>query len=99
LPNFWRTFQYIFSHWFLTTISSTNETDCHDITEMLLKVVLNPINKTNHTIISCLNVHLLIIQLTMLVVINPTTIQSWPWQPLKWLWKTVHVHTSSTCSK
>jgi hypothetical protein len=27
-------------------VSSTNKTDCHDITEILLKVVLNTINKT-----------------------------------------------------
>jgi hypothetical protein len=29
-----------------TTISSTNETDCHNITEILLKVVLNTINQS-----------------------------------------------------
>jgi hypothetical protein len=27
-----------------TTVSSTNKTDCHDITEILLKVALNTIN-------------------------------------------------------
>jgi hypothetical protein len=29
-----------------TPVSSTNKTDCHDITEILLKVALNTINKT-----------------------------------------------------
>jgi len=35
-----------------TPVSSTNKIDCHDITEILLKVVLNTINRTklNHTI-------------------------------------------------
>jgi hypothetical protein len=27
-------------------VSSTNKTDCHNITEILLKVALNTINKT-----------------------------------------------------
>jgi hypothetical protein len=32
-----------------TLVSSTNKTDCHDITEILLKVALNTINHpTNH---------------------------------------------------
>ena len=31
-----------------TSVSSTNKTDCHDITEILLKVALNTINQTNH---------------------------------------------------
>jgi len=30
-----------------TLVSSTNKTDPHDITEILLKVVLNTINQTN----------------------------------------------------
>jgi hypothetical protein len=30
-----------------TTVSSTNKTDCHDITEILLKVVLNTITLTH----------------------------------------------------
>jgi hypothetical protein len=30
-----------------TPISSTNKTDCHDINEILLKVVLNTINQSN----------------------------------------------------
>jgi hypothetical protein len=30
--------------------SSTNKTDRHDITEILLKVALNTINQTNHTL-------------------------------------------------
>ena len=29
-----------------TLVSSTNKTDCHDITEILLKVTLNTINQT-----------------------------------------------------
>ena len=29
-------------------VSSTNKTDCHGITEILLKVALNTINQTNH---------------------------------------------------
>jgi hypothetical protein len=29
-------------------VSSTNKTDCHDITEILLKVALNTIKQTNH---------------------------------------------------
>ena len=33
-----------------TLISSTNKTDCHDTTEILLKVALNTINPTNHFI-------------------------------------------------
>ena len=36
--------------WFslVTPVSSTNKTDCHNITEKLLKVALNIINQTNH---------------------------------------------------
>ena len=30
-----------------TPVSSTNKTDCHNITEILLKVALNTINQTN----------------------------------------------------
>jgi hypothetical protein len=30
-------------------VSSTNKTDCHDITEILLKVALNTIKQTNNT--------------------------------------------------
>jgi len=30
-----------------TPVSSTNKTDCHDITEILFKVVLNTINHNN----------------------------------------------------
>jgi hypothetical protein len=29
-------------------VSSTNKTDCHDITELLLKVALNTMKQTNH---------------------------------------------------
>ena len=32
--------------WF-SQVSSTNKTDCHNITEILLKVELNTINQTN----------------------------------------------------
>jgi hypothetical protein len=31
-----------------TLVSSTNKTDRHDVTEILLKVALNTINQTNH---------------------------------------------------
>ena len=31
--------------------SSTNKTDCHDITEILLKVALNTINQTKQTLV------------------------------------------------
>jgi hypothetical protein len=31
-----------------TTVSTTNKTDCHDITEILLKVVLNTKNLTHN---------------------------------------------------
>jgi hypothetical protein len=33
-----------------TPVPSTNKTDFHDITEILLKVALNTINQTNHFI-------------------------------------------------
>ena len=35
--------------WWFSPVSSTNETDCHDITEILLKVALSTINQTNKT--------------------------------------------------
>ena len=40
------------SQWFSlgTPVSSTNKTDLHNITEILLKVALNTINQTNHFI-------------------------------------------------
>jgi hypothetical protein len=41
--------------WF-SPVSSTNETDCHDITEMLLKVALNTINQTYNSLIGLPNV-------------------------------------------
>jgi hypothetical protein len=31
-----------------TPVSSTNKTDCHDITEILLKVALNTIKQANN---------------------------------------------------
>jgi hypothetical protein len=34
-----------------TPVSSTNKTDCHDITEILLKVALNTIKQTKPEII------------------------------------------------
>jgi hypothetical protein len=35
--------------WF-SPVSSTNKTDSHDITEILLKVVLNTVKPTNQTL-------------------------------------------------
>jgi hypothetical protein len=35
--------------WWFSPVSSTNKTDCHDITEILLKVELNTI--TPHTVL------------------------------------------------
>ena len=35
-------------------VSSTNKTDCHDITEILLKMALNNIKQTNKTICPCI---------------------------------------------
>ena len=32
-----------------TSVSSTNKTDCHDITEIFLKVALNAINQSNQS--------------------------------------------------
>jgi hypothetical protein len=44
-------------------VSSTNKTDCHDITEILLKMVLNTIKKTNNYIHSIkLRVKMLLLQ-------------------------------------
>jgi hypothetical protein len=39
--------------WFFpgTLVSSTNKTDCRDITEILLKVVLNTINQTQYHLV------------------------------------------------
>ena len=37
------------------TVSPTNKTDCHNITEILLKVVLNTINQTNKFLATKLN--------------------------------------------
>jgi len=34
----------VFFNW--TPVSATNKTDCHDITEILLKVAVNTINQT-----------------------------------------------------
>jgi hypothetical protein len=51
---YWRVFEkHGFPHWG-TRVSSTNKTDCHDITEILLKVALNSIkpNQTN-CLLSC----------------------------------------------
>jgi hypothetical protein len=37
-------------------VSSTNKTDCHDITEILLKVALNTIKQTNKSMgMMCVN--------------------------------------------
>jgi len=38
-----------------TPVSSTNKTDCHNITEILLKVALNTINQTKPLLISDIN--------------------------------------------
>jgi len=36
-----------------TPVSSTNKTDLHDITEILLKVALNTITQLNHLLCDC----------------------------------------------
>ena len=41
-----------------TPVSSTNKTDCHDITELLLKVALNTINQNQIPTVVCLTVTL-----------------------------------------
>ena len=44
-----KVFQWLATSWWFslgTSISSTNQTDCHDITEILLKVALRTINQT-----------------------------------------------------
>jgi hypothetical protein len=38
--------RFDFSYSISTLVSSTNKTDCHDITEILLKVALNTISLT-----------------------------------------------------
>jgi hypothetical protein len=43
-----------------TPVSSTSKTDCHDITEILLKVALNTITQTLHKVQSCSNTCLLV---------------------------------------
>jgi hypothetical protein len=42
-------FFFLTGQWFSPgpPVSSTNKTDCHDITEILLKVALNTIKQTN----------------------------------------------------
>ena len=43
--------QWLATGWWFsqsTSVSSTNKTDCHDITEILLKVVLNTTNNPTH---------------------------------------------------
>jgi hypothetical protein len=42
-----KVFQWLVIGWWFSPVSSTNKTDCHDITEIFLKVVLNTI-KPNH---------------------------------------------------
>jgi hypothetical protein len=49
-----------FSHWlatgrWLSSVSSTNKTDRHDITEILLKVALNTINQANQSFGLCID--------------------------------------------
>ena len=47
---------YSIQHYVMCTpVSSTNKTDHHDITEILLKVVLNARSQTNHRLIHCSN--------------------------------------------
>ena len=50
--------QWLATGWWFslgTSVSSTNKTDRHDITEILLKVALNTINlNQNHDVIMCL---------------------------------------------
>jgi hypothetical protein len=38
--------KWLATGWWVSPVSSTNKTDCHDITKILLKVVLNTINQT-----------------------------------------------------
>ena len=42
-----------------TPVSSTNETDCHDITEILLKVALSSITLTHPSSVLYLTVHMI----------------------------------------
>jgi hypothetical protein len=68
-----------------TPVSSSNKADCHDITEILLKVVLDTINRpTNQHLIIKSNrkTYLLLLVPNIQVVVNPTTIRSRPRQPL-----------------
>jgi hypothetical protein len=37
--------QWLVTGWWFSPVSSTNRTDCHDITEILLKVALSTINQ------------------------------------------------------
>jgi hypothetical protein len=53
---------YIISASFLW-VSSTNKTDCHYKTEILLKVALNTINKPKPNIIDLLHIPVLILKL------------------------------------
>jgi hypothetical protein len=52
-----KVFQWLVTCWWFspgTPVSSTNKTDRHDITEILLKVALNTIKHTNKTNIVCI---------------------------------------------
>ena len=51
--------QWLATGWWFSPglpVSSTNKTDHHDITEMLLEVALNTIKQTNKLIYLCLNI-------------------------------------------
>ena len=50
-----------------TPVSSTNENDCHDITEILLKVALNAINLTSNPFISLLFIFLTLFMGSMIL--------------------------------
>ena len=40
--------QWLATGWWFSPVSSTNKADCHDITEILLKVMVNTIKQTNY---------------------------------------------------
>ena len=75
-----------------TPVSSTNKTDCHNITEILLKVALNTINQTkpnclvkscNHSS-SCISIQFQFVW-TEFRVIN-LVVWSALWDLLSWIW-------------
>jgi hypothetical protein len=54
-------------------VSSTNKTDCHDITEILLKVALNTINHKPNQIINNLYSKHTCVYITQMMKIRPTS--------------------------